>query len=93
MIGDPRHKLGYGSVFGRILKKLKCRDRALFEELERGVGKILTEPTLGKPLGNVPRGYRRIHVKGSFVLLYEIHGNVVRLLDFDHHGRIYKKYS
>ena len=93
MADDPRYTLGYGSIFGRILKKLKRRDRALFEELERGVEKILTQPMLGKPLGNVLHGYRRIHIEGSFVLLYEIRGNIVRLLDFDHHDRIYEKYS
>ncbi len=92
MVEDSRYALGYGSVFGRILKKLKRRDRALFLELERGVEKILAQPMLGKPLGNVLRGYRRIHVGGSFVLLYEIQERVVRLLDFDHHDRIYKKY-
>ncbi len=90
-MADQHYTLSYGPTFGRILKKLKRRDRALFGELERGIAKILMEPTLGKPLRNVLRNYRRIHIGGSFVLLYEIQETVVRLLDFDHHDRIYKK--
>ena len=30
---------------------------------------------------------------GSFVLIYEVTESAVRLLDFDHHDRIYKFFS
>lgn len=93
MSDRPRYTLGQSPTFERILKKLKKRDAALLEQLQLGVEKILREPLLGKPLGNVLRNYRRIHIGGSFVLLYQILKNKVFLLDFDHHDRIYKKYS
>lgn len=73
------------------LKRVKRSKPDLLAPLEAGVVKILREPTLGKPLRNKLRGNRRIHVAGPFVLLYEIKGAEIRLLDFDHHDKIYKK--
>ena len=80
-------------LFVRVLKSLKRKNGDVLKELDRSVEKILREPTLGKPLRNTLRNYRRVHVGGSFVLLYEILGDEVRLLDFDHHDRVYKKYT
>jgi addiction module RelE/StbE family toxin len=39
------------------------------------------------------KGARRVHISKSFVLVYEIDekSKVVRLLDYDHHDKIYKK--
>ncbi|MEK7068810.1 MAG: type II toxin-antitoxin system RelE/ParE family toxin [Patescibacteria group bacterium] len=93
MADHAGYTLAYGVTFGRILKKLKGRDMVLLRELDRSIVKILREPYLGKPLGNVLRNHRRIHVAGSFVLIYEIRGQEVRLIDFDHHDRVYRKYS
>jgi len=78
--------------FEQILKKLKKKDRVMFQKLLGQVKKILNRPTAGKPLRNVLRNYRRVHID-PFVLVYEIHGSEVRLLDFDHHDKIYKKFS
>ena len=85
-----RYILVVSPHFERILKQLKRRKPTLLADLEKQIGKILHEPALGKPLRNVLRNYRRTHV-GSFVLIYEIHGNEVRLMEFDHHNRIYRK--
>ncbi|MDO8514554.1 MAG: type II toxin-antitoxin system RelE/ParE family toxin [bacterium] len=93
MTDCPRYTIAYDSAFDRILKKLKRRDPALLTALDLGIEKILKEPMLGKPLKNVLRNSRRLHIEGSFVLLYEIYECQVRLLDFDHHDRIYRKYS
>jgi len=73
------------------LKRIKRSKPDLLLPLDTGVAKILRDPTLGKPLRNEFKGNRRIHVAGPFVLLYEIAGTEVRLLDFDHHDKIYKK--
>lgn len=75
------------SVFGKV----KNKKPSLFENLQKQIIKIVKEPNLGKPLRNVLKNRRRIQV-GSFVLIYEIIGDEVRLLDFDHHDRVYKKY-
>lgn len=90
---DSGYALSLGAGFNAVLKRLKRRDPAMLKRLDSGVTKILREPMLGKPLGNILRNYRRIHIAGSFVLLYELHEREVRLIDFDHHDRIYKKYS
>ena len=74
------------------LKKIKRNKPDLLLPLEAGVAKILRDPTIGKPLRNVLRNLRRTHVAGSFVLLYEITGTEIHLLDFDHHDKIYKKH-
>ena len=76
--------------FERVLKSLK-KKTTLLRQLHNKIAKILREPKLGKPLRNVLRNYRRIHID-SYVLIYEIYQNEVRLLDFDHHDNIYKKY-
>lgn len=75
------------------LNRIKRGKPDLLLPLEAGVAKILRSPELGKPLRNILRNQRRIQIAGSFVLLYEIVGNEVRLLDFDHHNKIYKKKS
>lgn len=86
----PRYVLVIPPPFERILKRLKFKKPTLFRALGKQIEKILVEPERGKPLRNVLRNYRRVHID-SFVLIYEISGQEIRLLDFDHHDRIYKK--
>ena len=93
MEDDSPYTLVLSATYKRALKKLKGRDIVLLKSLDGGVTKILREPELGKPLRYTLRNYRRIHIAGSFVLLYEIRALEVYLVDFDHHDRIYKKYS
>ncbi|KKR24037.1 MAG: hypothetical protein UT54_C0033G0005 [Candidatus Daviesbacteria bacterium GW2011_GWB1_39_5] len=78
--------------FEVILKKLKQKKPDVLKILEKKIEKVLREPMLGKPLRNTLRNYRRVHVD-PFVLLYEIRMLEVRLMDFDHHDKIYKKYK
>ena len=86
----PRYTLVVPDHFERILKKLKRSKPSLLRDLQRGIEKVAADPLLGKPLRNAFRNYRRVHV-GSFVLLYELYEQEIRLLDFDHHDKIYKK--
>ena len=79
-------------TFDRALKKFQKKDKQLVEELLKQINKLTETPELGKPLRYRLRNQRRLHVAGSFVLLYEIVGNQVRLLDFGHHNKIYKKH-
>jgi len=76
----------------RILGKLQKSDPELVGRLGKQIEKLLRNPNFGKPMRNVLRSYWRIHVD-PFVLIYEISGSQIRLIDFDHHDRIYKKYS
>jgi len=72
------------------LKKLKKRNKDVFDRIENQIIKILREPNIGKPLRYTLRNRRRVHI-GSFVLIYEFHQGELRFIDFDHHDRIYKK--
>lgn len=70
--------------------KLTHKNRGLGAALNSKISEILDNPHHYKPLGNVLRGTRRVHV-GSFVLIYEIvEPSVVRLLRFSHHDEAYE---
>ena len=53
---------------------------------------ILKDPYRFKPLRKPLQNKRRVHVGGSFVLVYEVNPKekIVTLLDFDHHDNVYK---
>lgn len=85
-------KIGFSSVFAKIVKHLAKKDRNSSRVLLEQCLKISENPTVGKPLRNVLKNCRRVHID-SRVLLYEIIKDEVRFLDFDHHDKIYKKYE
>jgi len=70
--------------------KLSKKDKLQFEILSRKIKEILEDPYRFKPLTANMVGQRRVHIR-NFVLTYEILENEksVRLLDYDHHDRIY----
>lgn len=78
-------------LFGKIVKRIKKKNQVIVNSLEKQVIKLRNHADIGKPLRNILKNKRRIHV-GSFVLIYEILNRQVFLLDFDHHDKIYKKY-
>lgn len=87
---NETYELVISSEFERELKTLKKKRPTIYTRLQKQILKILREPTLGKPLRNVLRNYRRVHID-SFVLIYEIHNKEIRLLECSHHDKIYKK--
>ena len=80
----------FSDDFRKILEHAKKRDKKLYGLLVAQVTRVVDNPLCGKPLRNVLRNRRRVHI-GSFVLIYEIHQQEIRFLDFDHHDKIYKK--
>jgi YafQ family addiction module toxin component len=76
----------------RKLKRLRTKDKELLRLIEKKVNDILTDPHRFKPLRKPLQNKRRVHVGGSFVLIYEIDEKeqLVTLLDFDHHDNIYR---
>ena len=85
------YKVVFTDKFDSSARQIKRKKSVLFGKLSKQIGKIIKNPEVGKPLRNVMRNYRRIHV-GSFVLIYEIRDEQIRFIDFDHHDKIYKKY-
>lgn len=78
----------FSPEFDKSIKKLKKKDRKLFEQIRKKLIDIVSDPEHYKPLRNVLAGYRRVHF-GSFVLIYRIEGNVVKIISLDHHDNVY----
>ena len=72
------------------IDRLVKKNNTLKIALEKAIEKILANPEHFKPLRRPMQNTRRVHVLGSFVLVYEIEGNVVKLLSFDHHDDAYR---
>ena len=51
------------------MKKLKKKDKTLFNQIQKKLIDLVQNPDHYKPLKNIFAGYRRIHF-GSFVLIY-----------------------
>jgi len=78
----------FSSQFEKSVKKLKKKDKILFNQIQNKLIDIVQNPERYKTLGNVLAGYRRLHF-GSFVLIYKIEKNVVRIISLDHHDKAY----
>jgi YafQ family addiction module toxin component len=86
------YKLAIKENLDKKLKKLQRKDKELLRLIEKKVQNILAEPHRFKPLRKPLQNKRRVHVGGSYVLVYEVNEGekVVTLMDFDHHDNIYK---
>ena len=80
--------LDFSEEFERSMKKLKKKDKTLFEQIQKKLIDIVENPEHYKPLRNILAGYRRIHF-GSFVLIYTIDGEIIRIISLDHHDNAY----
>ena len=75
----------------KIFFKLEKKNPKQLKIIYKKVGQILKNPYHFKPLKGDMHKARRVHVDNSFVLVYEIDekNKIVRLLDYDHHDKIY----
>jgi len=78
----------FSSQFEKSMRKLKKKDKTLFNQIQKKLIEIVQNPEHFKSLRNVLAGYRRIHF-GPFVLVYKIEGNVIRIISLDHHDKAY----
>jgi mRNA interferase RelE/StbE/toxin YoeB len=72
-------------------QKLRKKDPKQFGILAKLINKICQNPEHFKPLRGDMAGARRVHVGKSFVLVFDIdyQNNTVKLLDYNHHDKIY----
>ncbi len=86
------YKLAIKESLDKKFKKLQRKDKELLRLIEKKVQNILAEPHRFKPLRKPLQNKRRVHVAGSYVLVYEVseRKKLVTLMDFDHHDNIYK---
>lgn len=82
------YTIEFSDEFESSMKKLKKRDKVLFEQIQKKLIDIVENPEHFKPLRNVLAGYRRLHF-GSFVLIYTIEEDIVRIISLDHHDKAY----
>ena len=75
-------------IFGKIAKK----DRTTFQAINNKINEILENPNHYKPLRAPMQNKRRVHIAGSFVLIFKIdeQRKLVQLLEFEHHDKAYK---
>jgi len=78
----------FSEEFEISMKKLKKKDITLFNRIQKKLIELVEDPEHYKPLSNILAGYRRIHF-GSFVLVYKIEENVIKIIFLDHHDRAY----
>lgn len=73
-------------------RKLQKKDKEILRLIDRKVQEILADPYRFKPLRQPLQNKRRVHVGGSFVLVYEVSEKerLVTLLDFEHHDNVYE---
>jgi len=85
------YKLDIPEHLDRIFLKLSKKDKKQLQIINKKVNEILDGPYRYKPLRGDMHGAFRIHIDKSFILTFEIDekNKVVRLLDYDHHDRIY----
>ena len=83
-----KYTIEFSAQFEKSMKKLKKKDKPLFDQIQKKLIDIVQDPDHYKPLKNVLAGYRRIHF-GSFILIYKIENDVVRIISLDHHDKSY----
>ena len=73
------------------LKKIAKRNSLLYEAIFKKIMRITENPYSGKPLKNLLKNKRRVHI-AHFVLLYEVDDEKRKILflNIDHHDNIYK---
>ena len=82
------YSIEFSAEFEKSMKKLKKKDKTAFEQIQKKLAEIVENPEHYKPLKNILAGFRRLHF-GSFVLIYAIEGNIVRIISLDHHDKAY----
>ena len=70
------------------MKKIKRKDKILFLRIQNKISEIIKNPEHYKPLRNILSGYRRAHI-GSFVIIFKIKENIVKIISLDHHDNAY----
>lgn len=86
------YELEIADELNKRFAKLAKRDKRTFEAIHKKVEEILENPHHYKPLRAPLQNKRRVHIAGSFVLIFSIDESrkTVRLLEFDHHDNAYE---
>lgn len=73
----------------KIFSKLKKKNPKQLDIIFKKIEQIVINPYHFKPLCGDMHGARRVHIDKHFVLVYEIGGTIIRIIDYNHHDNIY----
>ena len=85
------YSLEFSKEFERVFEKLQKKNPKQCEIILKKLGEIIQQTGHYKPLSHNLKGYRRVHIDKSFVLVFKSEGTKVIAVDYDHHDNIYKK--
>ncbi len=73
------------------LGKIAKKDPSTYIEISKKILQVAENPSLGKPLRNILKSKRRVHI-GSFVLIYKIIENEKKIvfIEISHHDEVYR---
>jgi mRNA interferase RelE/StbE/toxin YoeB len=83
----------YSEELTRKLKRIKKKNKKLYEIINKKIKEIIQAPERYKELRYDLKEFRRAHIQKSFVLIFKVNvkDKVVKFEDFDHHDKIYRK--
>ena len=88
--GDFLYELEISEKCQQDVRKHIKNNKTLEGAFAKTIEKILENPEHFKPLRKPLQNMRRVHVLGSFVLVYEVKENIIRLIRFAHHDEAYR---
>ena len=86
------YNLDVSKLADRLMNKHFKKDKKQKLAVWKKINQVLEKPHMFKPLKNVLKGQRRVHI-GSFVLFYKINENTktVEVYNYKHHDDAYRK--
>ncbi|MBU1199894.1 MAG: type II toxin-antitoxin system RelE/ParE family toxin [Nanoarchaeota archaeon] len=82
------YSIRFTPFFEKQLKKLKKKDKVLFERLTKKLKEVKTNPEHYKPLKNVLKGNRRAHLN-PFIIIFDVKDNLITVHYVKHHDDAY----
>ena len=82
------YKIEFTPSFEKQLKKLRKKDKILFERLTKKIKEILENHEHYKPLRDELKGNRRAHLD-SFVIIFELKEDLIVMHYVKHHDEAY----
>lgn len=82
------YRIKFTPFFEKQLKKLKKKDKVLFERLGKKLKGLRNNPEHYKPLRNVLRGNRASHLD-PFVVVFDIKDDLITVHYVKHHDKAY----
>jgi YafQ family addiction module toxin component len=86
------YDLIFSPTFARTAKKLKKKNRQLYEIIKKKAAELVVDPNRYKNLNYPYNNLKRVHIDTHFILLFSVdeEAKTVTLEEFVHHDDAYK---